>query len=256
LATSDELHDLWQADARSTTGFQAAALSHLFDGTPSGPGRLLLDAGCGRGEASVALAGQGFEVQAIDDSPYALEQAKDNAVKAGVASHVKFAAGDVTDLKFPADEFDRVVCLGVLMHVPDVAKAVDELCRVTKPGGTLYISESNMRSPEAALFRRVAARRSEHREWFKRSPAGVERWVERPGGTAVVRDVRPAWMKSRLQSGGMAKVERRVYEFTEAHRRLPSERLRSGVHWLNGVWLRRVRLPYLARTNLYVARKR
>jgi len=44
-------------------------------------------------------------------------------------------AMDVTDLSFPDESFDAVVCNHVLEHVPDDRTAIAELFRVLKPGG-------------------------------------------------------------------------------------------------------------------------
>lgn len=49
--------------------------------------------------------------------------------------------GDVRNLPFPKDWFDRVFCISVLEHVQDGhSKALDELDRVLKPGGILLLS--------------------------------------------------------------------------------------------------------------------
>ncbi len=43
---------------------------------------------------------------------------------------------DVTDLKFPDGHFDMIICSHVLEHVPDDRKAMNELSRVLKKGGS------------------------------------------------------------------------------------------------------------------------
>ena len=43
---------------------------------------------------------------------------------------------DVTDLQFPDEHFDMIICSHVLEHVPDDRKAMRELSRVLKKGGT------------------------------------------------------------------------------------------------------------------------
>ena len=42
---------------------------------------------------------------------------------------------DITDLPFPDNEFDVILCNHVLEHIPDDTKAMQELYRVMKPGG-------------------------------------------------------------------------------------------------------------------------
>lgn len=46
---------------------------------------------------------------------------------------------DITDIHFPDNYFDLIICSHVLGHVPDEGKAVKELCRVLAPGGEAII---------------------------------------------------------------------------------------------------------------------
>ena len=46
---------------------------------------------------------------------------------------------DVQDLKFADETFDVVACTAVLEHVPRPQKAVDELHRVLRPGGEIWV---------------------------------------------------------------------------------------------------------------------
>ena len=42
---------------------------------------------------------------------------------------------DVTDIHYPENSFDVIICNHVLEHIPDDRKAMNELFRVLKPGG-------------------------------------------------------------------------------------------------------------------------
>lgn len=46
---------------------------------------------------------------------------------------------DITDIQFGENEFDYIICAHVLGHVPDEHKALTEMYRVLKPGGTAII---------------------------------------------------------------------------------------------------------------------
>lgn len=48
-------------------------------------------------------------------------------------------AADITDLQFDAEAFDFVLCVHVLEHVPEDRKAISEMYRVLRPGGTALI---------------------------------------------------------------------------------------------------------------------
>ena len=57
--------------------------------------------------------------------------------------------GDAMALPFEDDSFDHVVCSEVLEHLADDLKAVRELYRVLKPGGTLVVTVPNADFPLA-----------------------------------------------------------------------------------------------------------
>lgn len=46
---------------------------------------------------------------------------------------------DICDLPFPDDQYDFILCNHVLEHIPDDSKAITELYRVLKPGGTAIL---------------------------------------------------------------------------------------------------------------------
>lgn len=46
---------------------------------------------------------------------------------------------DVTQIPYDDEHFDAVICNHVLEHVPDDARAMSELCRVLKKGGTAVL---------------------------------------------------------------------------------------------------------------------
>jgi SAM-dependent methyltransferase len=89
------------------------------------PSQRVLDAGCGDGRASVALARLGFgDVVGFDFNPPALD-----------IVNVRFVHGDVLNLPFADGEFDVVVSNGVLHHTNGIARGLAELRRVLKRGG-------------------------------------------------------------------------------------------------------------------------
>jgi SAM-dependent methyltransferase len=61
---------------------------------------------------------------------------------------------DAERLPFPDAEFDRVVVVDMLEHVPDEAAFVAELFRITKPGGRLVVNTPHLK--------RTALRRLRH----------------------------------------------------------------------------------------------
>lgn len=103
----------------------------------------ILDAGCGPGRYTVALARLGHKVTAIDYAAKMLETAADLASREGVADNITFIQADVRCLPFCNDCFDIVVCMEVLEHLPgymdDAAAAIAEFNRVLRQQGILIV---------------------------------------------------------------------------------------------------------------------
>jgi SAM-dependent methyltransferase len=58
-------------------------------------------------------------------------------IEPGVAMEVV----DITDIPYPEGSFDAVICSHVLEHVPDDGKAMSEVFRVLRPGGTAWFMQ-------------------------------------------------------------------------------------------------------------------
>ena len=56
---------------------------------------------------------------------------------------VDFRAGDVTRLDLADAAFDGTYCERVFQHVGDVTTAMDELVRVTRPGGRIVVVDTD-----------------------------------------------------------------------------------------------------------------
>ena len=118
-------------------------------------GLRVLDMATGTGRAALAIARRGARVTGIDASSEMLAVARQRALDAGLP--IEFIEGDVHALAFADRAFDAVVCLRLLMHVPDWRRALAELCRVT--GRRLVFDYPALGSTAAlqAAWRRIAA---------------------------------------------------------------------------------------------------
>ena len=98
-----------------------------------------LDVGCGTGALTEKIADSGLpkRLVAIDSSPSFLDFARQRLG----SGRSEFREADAQDLPFSAAEFDRVVSGLVLNFVPDQARAVMDMARVTRPAGevALYV---------------------------------------------------------------------------------------------------------------------
>ncbi len=98
-------------------------------------GKSVADIGCGVGRVLRYLALQGGCEQLIgaDLSIASLRRiAKDSAHS--------LVNADNLHLPFKDFAFDMVISIGVIHHTPDARAAFDELCRIVKPGGHIYLS--------------------------------------------------------------------------------------------------------------------
>jgi phosphatidylethanolamine/phosphatidyl-N-methylethanolamine N-methyltransferase len=98
----------------------------------------LLDVGVGTGLA-LPHYGPQLSVTGIDLSIEMLERARARIKKSHVTNIEALLEMDAGNLRFPAESFDVAIASYVLTVVPDPAKVVHELARVTKPGGTVLI---------------------------------------------------------------------------------------------------------------------
>jgi ubiquinone/menaquinone biosynthesis C-methylase UbiE len=74
-----------------------------------------------------------------DQSPGILKEATDRWAALPFAS-VRGETTDASNLPFADQSFNVVVAMHMLYHVPDQARAIDEMHRVLKPGGTLAVT--------------------------------------------------------------------------------------------------------------------
>jgi 2-polyprenyl-3-methyl-5-hydroxy-6-metoxy-1,4-benzoquinol methylase len=109
------------------------------------PGQRVLDAGCGNGDYSVLARQAGARVWAFDISPRMVDNARRRLIRKDLEIE-ELTVGSVTAINYPDKMFDVVLCLGVIAHVPDHARqqAVNELARVLRSGGLLYVSAPNL----------------------------------------------------------------------------------------------------------------
>ncbi len=138
------IYDDWASDYDSDLtafGYRNPAVAAGLIGRYVDPaGGAVLDAGCGTGLLGEILSYMGYDdLYGIDLSHGMLAQA---AAKAVYADLQLMALGG--ELAFADDKFAAVVSFGVLTagHAPP--ESLDEMIRITKPGGHLIFSLSNL----------------------------------------------------------------------------------------------------------------
>jgi SAM-dependent methyltransferase len=136
----------------------------ILDGIPWRGDERVLDVGCGRGLMLVGAARRlttgkavGIDLwQKEDLSGNRPENTLANAAAEGVADWVEVKDGDARQLPFADAEFDVVLSASAIHNIYDAAgrkKAIEEVARVTRPGGRVAIFDIRHAREYAEVFR-------------------------------------------------------------------------------------------------------
>ena len=96
-----------------------------------------LDFGCGSGNLTRHLIALGVSTTSADLSEDFLKDIRRKFSGSGLCETLHLNGKDLSNVRDA--QFDLVATYSVLHHVPDYLAIVREMCRVTRPGGVLYI---------------------------------------------------------------------------------------------------------------------
>ncbi|MEP7024447.1 MAG: class I SAM-dependent methyltransferase [Actinomycetota bacterium] len=102
------------------------------------PGEVVLDLGCGTGNAALIAASRGAQVTGVDPAPRLLEIARASAAAEGLCAG--FVPGDGAHLPVPDGSVSAISSVFSVIWVPDPAAAAAEIARVLAPGGRIALS--------------------------------------------------------------------------------------------------------------------
>lgn len=155
---SEAIFDAWtdQYDAWFSTPIgrliQQVESEILLDLLAPQSGEHILDAGCGTGIFTRDVLMRGCRITGIDLSEKMLAGAQRKLAD----QPFEPLAGDITRLPFTPGTFDRTFSMTAVEFVADIEKAIHELNRVTRKGGTIVLSTLNSKSPWADRRRKKA----------------------------------------------------------------------------------------------------
>lgn len=110
---------------------------HLKDGMK------VLDVACGSGASALPAAINVMpkgNVIAVDIAENLLQLGRSKVNKLGLHNNIKFLVGDMTELIYPNECFDAVICVFGIFFVSDMPALLKELWRMVKPTGKLAIT--------------------------------------------------------------------------------------------------------------------
>lgn len=146
----------------------------------------LLDVGAGTGIYFDALAPYARDIEALDLSEDMVRVA-DRYCRARGLVHIHPRVGSAEDLPFGKGEFDAVVALDLLHHVPSLERTLFEVDRVLKTGGHFFVFEPNIMNP--LMFLAHAVPREERLALGRNRPAVLKRNLESRFETILWRGV-------------------------------------------------------------------
>lgn len=114
------------------------------------PGERALDVGTGTGLYALRLAAKGLRVVGCDASEAML------AVAARKGASITWCLAQAEHLPFADGVFDLVLSITMLEFVPDPLGALNEMYRVTAPGGRLVVAVLNAESAWGRFYRAQA----------------------------------------------------------------------------------------------------
>lgn len=116
----------------------------------------ILDIGTGEGILPLKIARENrqLEVHGVDTSDKAIDSARRRSFGLGLPNPPTFEVGDVSSLSFEDNYFDLVVSTFSLHHWPDPIRGLNEIYRITRPGGEAWIYD-HWRNPTNAAKERM-----------------------------------------------------------------------------------------------------
>jgi SAM-dependent methyltransferase len=151
-----------QLDSYTGTTISRDRLARCLGGSlASVQGKRVLEAGCGAGRFTELLLAAGAQVFACDLS---------DAVEANYENCKQFpdyfiCQADLLQLPVRPEQFDIVVCLGVIQHTPNPEETIATLCSYVKPNGLLVLDHYRYGFEDLTPNRRVL------RSFLIRTPA-------------------------------------------------------------------------------------
>ncbi len=235
-------------------------LKHVFDTITremnAPKNSIILDAGCGVGSNFIRLVERGFIVQAIDFSEFALKVAEFNVKTRGLENKINIQHENILSLSFGNETFSYILCWGVLMHISDLDKAMQELVRVLKPKGMLIIMENNTRSLQTLIvqiFKRILRK---DRKNIEKTQAGINYWENTSAGLVLTRTANIAWLIESFRDKGLLLKKCLAHHFTTLFIYFSSPLPKKLILGFNYFWVKYIKNPYLAHGNILILQKK
>lgn len=152
---ADGYYNLTQSSdtAKYVYGYHALNKTHGFSALPKRQFGHVLGVGSAYGDELEPLFACSDRISILEPS----DGFKSTVLNGVPVNYFKPVASG--DIPFDSNSLDLITCLGVLHHIPNVSKVVNEFYRVLRPGGYALVREpiismGDWRKPRAGLTRR------------------------------------------------------------------------------------------------------
>ena len=144
-------------------------------------GKTIIDIGCGDGSYTAEIAAKGAKiVLGVDAAEVAIQSA---SKKFAERDNLCFEVCNIYELAHSDKHYDIAVVRGILHHLYDAPKAIEQVCKVAD---TIIVLEPNGYNPVLKIIEKTSAYHIEHEE-KSYSPGKLDRWFEDCGGRVAER---------------------------------------------------------------------
>jgi len=182
------------------------------------PGQKIVDVGCGPGDFTRQLArlsNQKATILGIDSNEKSIQAATTDTKTARLSQCVSYKLGDVYKIPLEDDYADLTCCRTLLMHLTEPLKALKEMARVTRTGGSVVALEGGKMG---------AFYDPDDEEYSKLAERAYEAWVngirKLEGKEFKIGEKLPGIFQKAGLSGIKAEVQADAWLYSDPRRRL------------------------------------
>jgi ubiquinone/menaquinone biosynthesis C-methylase UbiE len=194
--------------------FDAAYMAfypYLFDYLPVAtlPGKRILEIGLGYGTLGQLVAGLGTDYTGLDIAATPVSMMQRRLTWLGLdEDSARAIQGSALEMPFEDASFDMVYAIGSLHHTGDLPRALAEVRRVLRPGGTTVFMVYNARSFRRATMRVRTAKEQARGRLRDRGASERARYDTNSAGDAAPHTdfVTRRWLRTTLRDLGYSEM--------------------------------------------------
>jgi ubiquinone/menaquinone biosynthesis C-methylase UbiE len=139
----DSFEEAFEYDSMDHTQVNEVFCNDFLNVRKSTDGLQILDVGTGTAQIPIAMCrhNSNLKITAIDLADSMLELGNKNIKAAGFQDLITLAKVDSKKMPYPDESFDQVISNSIIHHIPNPVECFEEMVRVTKKNGLLFIRD-------------------------------------------------------------------------------------------------------------------